>query len=102
MSAVTKEQQIINDFENYIRQKGGGYSAWYCGVASDPKSRLFNDHNVDKNNGAWIHSGDAGNDQTARNVEDYFLKKGCKGGGGGGDGSTRYVYAYKITSTTRE
>jgi hypothetical protein len=101
MSAVTGEQQVINDFEIYIRQHGGGYSAWYCGVAADPKSRLFNDHNVDKN-GAWIHSGDTGSDDVARNIEDYFLSKGCKGGGGGGDSGTRYVYAYKITSTTRE
>lgn len=101
MSAVTKEQQIIADIENYIRQCGGAFPAWYCGVATDPKSRLFSDHNVDQNNAQWIYR-DGGTDTVARNVEAYFLRKGCKGGPGGGDRSSRYVYAYKITSTTRE
>ena len=103
MSTVSNasETQIIADIDAHIRNCGGTYSAWYCGIASDPRQRLFTDHNVDEKNGAWIIR-DCGTDTAARRVEEHFLKKGCKGGGGGGDRTTRYVYAYKITNTTRE
>lgn len=92
---------ISDEIDNHIRSCGGGYPAWYCGIATNPRQRLFTDHNVDEKNGAWIHR-DAGTDTMARKIEDYFLAKGCKGDDGGGDSSTRHVYAYKITSSTRE
>jgi hypothetical protein len=91
----------VNDIEGYIRQHGGVYSAWYCGVATDPKARLFSDHNVDKDRDAWIHR-ECATDTDARKVEAHFLAKGCKGAPGGGDSSSRYVYAYKITAHSRE
>jgi len=96
-----KVNQIISEIDAHINKRGGGYSGWYCGVAADPKQRLFNDHNVDKDKGAWIYR-DATTDTAARSIEDYFLKKGCKGGDGGGDHKSKYVYAYKITSSTSE
>ncbi len=92
---------IIAEIDAYIRKCGGTYSSWYCGVAANPRDRLFKDHNVDEHRGQWIHA-DAGTDTKARQVEKHFLDKGCKGGGGGGDHTTRHVYAYRITSTTRE
>ena len=101
MSAVIGVQQIANEIDAHIRKEGSGYGNWYCGIASDVKQRLFTDHNVSEKGGWWIFR-DAGTDNAARNIEEYFLKKGCKGGGGGGDGGTRYEYAYKITSTTQE
>jgi hypothetical protein len=101
MSTVTTGQQAVTDIENYIRQCGGGYSAWYCGIASDPRKRLFSDHNVVEQGGCWIFR-DCGSDAIARQVEDYLLARGCKGGSGGGDRSTRYAYAYKITPASRE
>jgi len=85
--------------EAYIKQNGGVFSQWYCGIATDPEARLHQDHNVDRR-GLKIHR-DAGSESAAREVEKYFLAKGCKGGPGGGD-TPRHVYAYKITSTTRE
>jgi len=101
MSAVMGSEKIVGEIDAHIKQEGSGYSQWYCGIASDPKERLFNDHNVSEKNGWWIFR-DAGSDDGARRVEDYFIRKGCKGGGGGGDSGTRHVYAYRITSTTRE
>jgi len=92
---------IIAEIDDYIRRQGGAYSSWYCGVAADPRDRLFKDHSVDEKNDQWIYD-NAGTDTKARQVEKHFLDKGCKGGGGGGDQTTRYVYAYRITSTTRE
>ena len=91
-TSIVSETQAIADIDAYIRNNGGVYSAWYCGVASDPRKRLFTDHNVDEKNGAWIYR-DCGTDTVARRVEDHFLRKGCKGGPGGGDWTSRYVYA---------
>jgi hypothetical protein len=99
--SVVSETQAIAEIDAHIAKCGGTNSVWYCGVASDPRKRLFIDHNVDEKNGAWIHC-DCGADTAARRVEDHFLRKGCRGGGGGGDRTTRHVYAYKITGTTRE
>jgi len=93
--------EVARRIDSYIREHGGAYSSWYCGIASSPEDRLFNDHNVDKQRGAWIYD-NAGSESSARQIEQHFLNKGCKGGGGGGDYTTRYVYAYKITSSTRE
>lgn len=95
------QNRVISEIDEHIRKCGGGYSAWYCGIASNPRDRLFSDHNVSEKNDAWIFR-DCGSDSEARNVEQYFLRKGCKGGDGGGDWQTKYVYAYKITSQTRE
>lgn len=85
----------------YVQQRGGGFAGWYCGIASDPRDCLFNRHGVDERNGAWIYR-DLGSDLAARAVERYLLSLGFQGGGGGGGVLTRYVYAYRITSTTRQ
>ena len=98
VNAVTKTTREITD---YIVSWGGNYSEWYVGIASNPRDRLFSDHNVNENNDAWIYR-DVGSSNAARQVETYFLDLGCQGGSGGGDYSTRYVYAYKIDSHTVE
>ena len=92
---------VINDIANYVRNWGGNYSQWYCGIAADLADRLFKAHNVDKANGAWIYR-PCGSSDEARATEDYFFGLGMKGGPGGGDYATKSVYAYKITSSTRE
>ncbi|MFQ5714946.1 MAG: hypothetical protein ACE5GU_13020 [Candidatus Scalinduaceae bacterium] len=92
--------QIIQEINDHIRKSGGGYSRWYVGIASDPRDRLFNDHNVNKDNDAWIIR-DCGSETAARKVEKYFLDRGYDGGAGGGDSSTRYAYAYKKNTHTR-
>ena len=99
--AKTKEEakKHIND---YIQNNGGDYANWYVGIASDIEQRLFSDHGVDQKNGHWAWAKCESAD-VARDVEDYFVNTmGTKGGGGGGDETTKYVYAYKITSSTRE
>jgi hypothetical protein len=91
----------VMDIEDHIANCGGSYNDWYCGIASDPRQRLFSDHNVDEKKDAWIFRV-CENETTARNVERYFLGKGCRGDEGGGDWQTKYVYAYKITSHSSE
>jgi len=99
-TTAVSPHQAAQDIEQYIDQRSGPYSAWYCGVATDPEARLFTDHGVNKQGDAWIFRGCA-NDTEARQVEDYFLKKGCKGAPGGGDRNSRFVYAYRMNSHTR-
>ena len=94
-------QQAANEIDAHIQKCGGGYPGWYVGIAADPRNRLFAAHNVSEKNGTWIFR-DAGSEQGARAVEDHFIAQGCKGCPGGGDGDTKCVYAYRITSTTRE
>ncbi len=93
---------IANDIKAHADKEGGGYSSWYCGIASDPDQRLFNDHNVPKENAWWIKRNDE-NEQSARDTEEYLLNLGFGGGTGGGDYTTIHVYAYKkIYGTTQE
>ena len=94
--------QTINAFETYIRKNGGGYSQWYVGVAANPKERLLFGHNVKEGSDLCLTSNHLGTDTVARNVEQYFLAKGCKGASGGGDYTARYAYTYKINGHTRQ
>ena len=95
---------IVNEIKSHANQEGSGYSNWYCGIASDPDQRLFNDHNVPKGKGkAWWIKKEAENEQNARDTEEYLLRLGFDGDTGGGDYNTVYVYAYKkIVGITRE
>lgn len=91
--------KIVSDIINYI-----GYDNkqnWYVGIATNPRDRLFMDHCVDKRNGRWIYR-DAVIETDTRDTEKYLLEAyPFKGDVGGGIFPT-YVYAYKITSYTRE
>ncbi len=92
--AKTK-QEIISLIDAHIQKGGGGYGAWYVGIASDARDRLFSDHRVKEHSDGWIHE-PCSSSTVAREIEDYFVnKQGTDGGTGGGDASTDVVYAYK-------
>jgi hypothetical protein len=95
---------IVNDIKNHADQEGSGYRNWYCGIASDPDQRLFNEHNVPRGEGkTWWIKRNAGNEQSARDTENFLMQLGFDGDTGGGDNSTIHVYAYKkIPGTTSE
>lgn len=98
---ATSEENIKKDIKAYIDKVGGYYSTWYVGIATNAEDRLFNDHNVNKQNGNWIYS-TAINDDVSRRVEEYFIDiVGTDGGKGGGDENTKMVYAYEKTSNTK-
>lgn len=95
-------QVIISEMIAYMAQGGGRYSDWYVGIASDPRQRLFIDHSVQENGYGWIHR-EAFNSDSARDVESHFTNTlGTDGDTGGGDYTTKFVYAYKKASHTRE
>ncbi len=95
---MTRYQKVIQDVEAYIGQHGGRYREWYAGIATKPRDRLFNDHNINEKTDAWIFR-DCGSESTARKVEKHFLGKGCDGGTGGGITPT-FFYAYKKKAHT--
>lgn len=100
-TATASKSTIISDIKAYVAKCGGDYSDWYVGIAADPEQRLFNDHGVSKNSGAWIWIRAASADD-ARAAEKSLLALGMTGGPGGGDEESDCVYGYRITSTTKE
>jgi hypothetical protein len=95
------EQLIVNEVVTHMCKYAGKYQDWYAGVAANAKEKLFNDHGVKETGDAWICR-DCVNDVTARQVERYFMKRGCKGGPVDEGESTRYFYAYIMQPHTRE
>ena len=94
---------LISEIQKYIDNNGGvasGYG-WYIGGTADPRHRLFREHNVNETNGPWIY-GAVSSDREAREIEDHFLVKGCRGGACGGDSDAVFVYAYRINLHTNE
>ena len=82
---------------NYIGQDPK--QNWYVGIATDPRSRLFHDHNVNETQGHWIYV-PVESEQSARAIERYLLTTFPFRGGTGGGTNPRYVYAYRMTWTT--
>ena len=93
--------QIIQEILSHVSTAGGRYSDWYFGVAENGLDRLFNGHGVDQQLGIWI-TRECLDTKDARLVENYFLRLGMRGGPGGGSENTNWVYAYRITSATRQ
>ena len=90
---------IEAEIDGCIIKCGKGYREWYVGVAADPSERLFQGHQVSQETGAWIYR-DAGSEPEARTIEAIFHKKGCKGANTSAE-KQRFVYAYRMTRTTR-
>ena len=94
------KQEIINDLDAYIKDGGGGYPAWYVGIASDAPDRLFSDHKVKEKGDSWIFRR-ASFSAVAREIKDYFVNTlGTDGGTGRGVVLIDMVYAYKKASHT--
>ena len=89
-----------NEILNYIGSDNK--SNWYVGIATYPRDRLFRDHCVDERNGQWIYNTNPMSETDARDTEKYLLETYPFQGDVGGGIYPTYVYAYKITSYTRE
>jgi hypothetical protein len=97
---VRTAQDVIFDMSNYMSIHGGVYSQWYVGISKAPRARLFDGHRVQENRDAWIFS-QAESNQSARQIEAYFVETlGTHGGLGGGDLESDFVYAYKKNGHT--
>ena len=94
------KQKVYDEIVAHIKLNDGKYSNWYCGITSDWVSRLFDDHQVPRENHPYIARQCYNNDD-ARAVESALLELGCDGALGGGDETTVYVYAYLKGTTTK-
>jgi hypothetical protein len=90
--------KIINNFVDYFTMGGGDYSAWYVGISKDAKLRLLK-HGVREKSDSWIFD-KATSVMAAREIEEYFIKKGTDGNDGGEDEAADMIYAYKKASHT--
>lgn len=96
---MKKHLDLLSDIINYI-----GYDNkqnLYVGIATNPRDRLFVDYCVDERNGQWIYQ-NAVTETDARDTEKYLLEAYPFRGDVGGGFYPTYVYAYKITTYTRE
>ncbi len=93
---------LIPEFETFFGKHGRYYNEFCIGIANDPKHALFTRHGVREFIDPWIHSTNALSSSVVRVMEKLFLDKGAKGGGGGGDNNTCFIYAYRITPSTRQ
>lgn len=94
--------QVATEIQNHINNRNWGIYGWYFGIATDPRDRLFSDHNVEEHGGQWVYR-QADTEQDARDAEVILLERFPKGHGGPGGGDhPLYVYAYKIESHTKE
>lgn len=99
---ANSKNKIKNDIKKHIVANGQGQYGWYVGIAEDASGRLFNDHNVEEQNGSWIYR-ESTSSKTAREIEKEMLEElNVKGGQGGGSEETTFVYAYQITVNTKE
>lgn len=105
MAQGKSEEQIIHDIEYHIgfHRDDCDFPNWYVGITAHPEGRLFNEHNVNKDDKCdWIYRR-AVDVRVARRVEKYFVEKhGTQGGPGGGDDRSLFVYAYRVSSHTSQ
>jgi len=99
---ATTREQAIADIRAYVERRGGAYRAWYFGIASDPRARLFRDHGVAEKGDSWIYR-ECESSEVAREVEAFFVRIfDTDGGVGGGDATASWVYAYLKTPRTHQ
>lgn len=93
-------QELASQFISFINEYGHIPSKWYVGITSDPKRRLFIEHQVSPTSGIFKYA-DASTVDNARLIEKFLIDKmKIKGGSGGGDSTTTWVYVYMITPLT--
>ena len=92
-------QQVYDGLVEYINKFSNPKSAWYTGIATNVRGRLFNDHGVDEKNGQWAYD-TCTTSEDARAVEQALLELGCKGGGVVA-ATTQRGHAMYISSQTR-
>jgi hypothetical protein len=93
--------EILNDIVFYITSLNMPFSQWYVGIASNPSHRLFSEHNVEIST-SWIYR-DAGDLKTARKVKHELVERyNLISGADDDDQRNKYVYAYEITSSTKQ
>lgn len=89
---MVSESQMRSEIQNRVMSaEKKDYSIWTIGVTDDPDRRK-EEHGQEHSVKYWVQWR-SDSETAARNVEEYFLDKGMKGGTGGG-GTADYVYIF--------
>ncbi len=83
-----QESELIQTIQRGITN----FSLWYIGITEDLVRRKAEHESEGKDTKFW-KEWEADTETIARNVENYFLNKGMKGGTGGA-GHPTYVYIF--------
>lgn len=96
------ESSVVKDIIAYMQKSDTPLGEWYVGITEDPQARVFEDHGVNKEIDYWIYR-ECFTANAAWRVKRCFIATyETDGGSGGGDDRSRFVYAYKKESHTRE
>lgn len=96
---ASTEEEIKQKISSHMRKYGGSYLDWYVGITSDPENRLFNDHRVNKSKNSWVFI--QTDEETAKNVGEYFVNYIGTDGKSNGAEHPNHVYIYKKTWRTK-
>jgi hypothetical protein len=104
---LKEEKRILTRVEFYKRflkfrvDNGGHMGDWYVGITDNIERRLFQEHQVDPKSGVFDYA-ESKSALVARGVEKFFVDTvKMDGEPGGGDASSRIVYIYRKTPTTK-
>jgi len=99
---VLSVQQIKFEMFGYIKEFDPEFTAWYVGIASDPKSRLQAEHGVDLERDIWLYK-QALSFAACRTVQRYFIEKLNTDGElvPAGSENDDCVYLYRKSERTR-
>lgn len=96
------QDKAIETLHNHIRKHYSLwtiYSRWYCGITGNIDDNI-NRHNQKikryKNGSLMYYYVECNSVNISRQVEKFFLDKGCQGDTGGGNEASVYVYVYRI------
>jgi hypothetical protein len=95
------QQDAIQAFLTHADSCGGDYSDWYVGVAADPERTLFEYHLVEPR-GQYMYCRLASFSDAKEAAERCRLLYGTKSGMPFGWQDAIYLYAYRMTTRTRE
>jgi hypothetical protein len=99
---VLSIQQIKFEMFGYIKEFDCEFSAWYVGVARDPKRQMQVEHGVDLDRDIWLYK-QALSFAACRTIQRYFVEK-LKTDGEltlAGDEETDCIYLYRKSERTR-
>ena len=99
-NTVAGTESLINSIKSKIMTGDQDFSSWYVGIANNVKRKLFEDHNVNEQNGIWIYV-TAPDNAAARTTKSYFVQNRVAANDLDDEVGGLIVYAYKKTPSTR-
>lgn len=101
MKSIMERQQIIRSITAFFEDRCITWNRVYIGVTNNAEKRLFQDHNVDREEDDYIVCQSRSANE-ARTIEGYFQELGASGFNGGGNDTSSIVYAYRKRGYTIE